>query len=314
VNEDASLPADIRQLLARAEKLEWQTLLWLAIIVVAMTLTMGGSQAFKTAWIEDLLSMLAPTLFLISRRIEKIGPRNGFPFGFQRVSTLTFFFSACALCAIGGILVFNGIHELLGARHPSISSVHFFGREIWLGWVMITVLVFSIIPPVVLGRKKRTVARRLHDKVLYIDAETNAADWQTGLASIGGILGIAYGLWWADSAMATVVALGILKDGFSAIKGSTFVLIDGMSRSIDSHEVSDQAKMLKETLERMYPGSLAQIRETGRHLRARIEPQNARALSRPAAVSLLASDSWRLIELGCAIEHLPAEDQGSVRQ
>lgn len=63
------LPDSVEHDLQRAEKLEWYTLFWLTLIVIAMTWAAGGSQAFKTAWIEDVLSLMAPTLFLITRRV-----------------------------------------------------------------------------------------------------------------------------------------------------------------------------------------------------------------------------------------------------
>ncbi len=35
---------------------------------------------------------------------------------------------------------------------------------------------------------KKSLARDLNDKVLYTDADMNAADWQTGLAGIAGVV------------------------------------------------------------------------------------------------------------------------------
>jgi hypothetical protein len=41
---------------------------------------------------------------------------------------------------------------------------------------MIAVLVYSVIPPVILGRLKKPVAAKIADKVLHTDALMNAAD------------------------------------------------------------------------------------------------------------------------------------------
>ena len=57
-------PGQIENDLVRAERLEWQTIFWVMVGVGAMSAAMGGSQAFKTAWIEDVLSLLAPIFFL----------------------------------------------------------------------------------------------------------------------------------------------------------------------------------------------------------------------------------------------------------
>ncbi len=65
----------------RARRLEWWTLFFLGTIVVAMYLSMGGSQAMKTAWIEDVLSMIPPVLFLIALRQRSKQPDARFPYG-----------------------------------------------------------------------------------------------------------------------------------------------------------------------------------------------------------------------------------------
>lgn len=304
-----SLPDHVKQDLDRAERLEWQTLFWLAIIVAAMYWAMGGSQAFKTAWIEDVLSLMAPAFFLISRRIETKGEQPGFPFGFQRIGTLAFFLAAVALCAIGGFLLYEGLHALITGAHPTVGSRQYFGHQVWMGWIMIAVLTFSVIPPVLLGRKKRKVARRLHDSVLFVDAETNAADWQTGLASILGIVGIAAGFWWADAVMASLISLSVVKDGYGALKASTISLLDGLPRSVDSHEVEDEVTELRRRLEQKFPGARAQIRGTGRYLRARVEPCGARKLEDNIAESYLENDSWRLIELSQALREKRGPDE-----
>ncbi len=54
------LPDAIYAKLARARRLEWWTIFFLATIVVVMYFVLGSSQAMKSAWIEDLLSFLPP--------------------------------------------------------------------------------------------------------------------------------------------------------------------------------------------------------------------------------------------------------------
>ncbi|MCK5747234.1 MAG: cation transporter, partial [Oricola sp.] len=173
---DRHYPDKVREALAEAERLEWITLLCIFVIVIVMWLAMGGSQAFKTAWIEDVLSLLAPASFLVARRMEKRPASDGFPFGFNRAGSLAFFFSAAALFVIGAWLLFDGARALLTAAHPTIGSHVIFGAQVWSGWIMIAALAFSVVPPVLLGRRKLQIAKTLHDKVLYVDAETNAAD------------------------------------------------------------------------------------------------------------------------------------------
>lgn len=294
-------PQTVETALEDAERIEWITLFWLAIIVAVMGWAMGGSQAFKTAWIEDLLSLLAPASFLVARRLEKKPPSEGFPYGYHRAASLAFFFSSAALFIIGAWLLYDGAMSLVKAEHPTIGSRVYFGTQIWSGWIMIGALIFSVIPPVILGRRKLGIAKKLHDKVLYVDAQTNSADWQTGLASIAGIIGIGFGLWWADAAMAVLISLSIIKDGYGALKKATISLLDGMPRALDSHEISEDARLLKSRLKSHFPGTVVQIRETGRFFRASVEPEGKPVLPPDLRREYLSDDDWRLIEVNTAL-------------
>ena len=85
---------------------------------------------------------------------------------------------------------------------------------------MVVALVYSVVPPVVLGRKKIRLAAELHDKTLHVSAELNKGDWLSGIAGVAGIIGIAYGLWWAHSAAAAIVSAEIVKDGYVNLRNS----------------------------------------------------------------------------------------------
>lgn len=302
-------PQSVDAALKRAERLEWWSIVWLAVIVAVMGLVAGGSQAFRTAWIEDMLSLLPPVFFLITRWIEKRPATEKFPFGFQRAGTLAFFFSATALAVMGGFLFYEGAKTLILREHPTLGSWTLMGHQVWLGWLMIAALVFSVIPPVILGRKKRAVAAKIHDKVLYTDAQMNAADWQTGLAGGAGIAGIALGLWWADAAMALFISFSILRDGFNGIRLSVAALLDGAPRKLESGEIDADARRIQQSLEDRYDNVHVQMRETGRYLRISIEPDDFHHLPDSLARQLMSKDSWRLLDVGVVIRtNLPAEN------
>jgi cobalt-zinc-cadmium efflux system protein len=294
------LPDEIERKIARARRLEWWTLGVLSTIVVLMYLVMGSSQAMQTAWVEDMLSMLAPALFLGSTWIERRAPTAKFPFGFHRVQSLAFLVAAVALLGIGGFLVYEAAHALITAHHPTIASVSVLGREIWMGWLMIGALAYSVVGPMILGRMKLKLAEDVHDKVLYTDAETNKADWQTGLAGMVGVLGIAYGFWWADAVAAGVIALSIARDGARSCRLAVAELLDGAPREIDSPEIEEAAERLRHELERRYPGSYIRMRETGRFLRAVVgtgeplDPEHGR--------QMLGERAWRLIEVSRSVQ------------
>ena len=161
----------------RAKRLEWITLAAMTTIVTAIYLTMGGSQTMKAAWIEDLLSFVAPIAFLLSARYRHRQPSPEFPYGYHRSVTIAFLAGSVALALFGSFILLDSVLSLLRAHHPTIGTTMLFGRQIWSGWVMIGVLFLSGIPPFILGRMKLEPARRLHDKTLNADADLNRADW-----------------------------------------------------------------------------------------------------------------------------------------
>jgi cation diffusion facilitator family transporter len=292
------LPGEVEGAMKRAERLAWISIVLLASIVLVMALVMGGSQAMQTAWVEDMLSLLPPVAFLVALKLEKKPATEKFPFGFYRANSLAFLIAAGALTTMGAVLLYEAASTLIKQEHPTIGSLNMFGHEIWMGWAMIAVLVYSVIPPVILGRLKKRVAVKIADKVLYTDALMNAADWQTGLAGILGIVGVAFGLWWADAVAAGFISVSILLDGLRSTRTSIVELIDGVPRRIDSGEVDPLVNRVAAHLKAEHGDVNIQVRETGRYMRAVIEPSDRPHVSDERAKTLIGSDdAWRLIEV-----------------
>ncbi len=291
------LPEEIREPFRRAKKLEWWTLFWIGTVIVAMFLTMGGSQAMRSALFEDLLSLIPAVTFLISARFEPKPPTEKFPFGFVRVNSLAFLVAAVALTAVGGFLIYESATTLLKREHPTVAPVMIAGHSIWLGWLMIAALIYSIIVPMIIGRMKLPVAEGLYDKVLHTDALMQKADWQTGIAGIVGILGIYFGYWWADSAAALFIAFSILRDGLSNMGKASAELLDGAPRDLKGSEISPEAERLKQRLKELWPEGEVRLRESGRYLIGTVEgvhpPDPA-----PDITTLMGEDpAWRLARL-----------------
>lgn len=265
-----TLPSPVLADLGRAKRLEWWTLGWMLSVVVVMYFAMGSSQAMKTALIEDFLSLIPAAVFLIAHRFERKEPNGRFPFGYNRVHSLAALIAAVALVGIGSFLLFDSASTLLKREHPTIEPVELFGREVWLGWVMIAALVYSVVPPVILGRLKQPVAERLQDAVLDTDAMMQKADWQTGLAGIGGIIGVGFGFWWADAVAAGLISFSILHDGLTSVRVATAELVDGTPRSLGKDDVAEDAHKLIQALETRYPGAKVRLRESGRYIHAEV--------------------------------------------
>jgi cation diffusion facilitator family transporter len=267
-------------------------------VVIVMGLAAGSSQAMRTAWIEDLLSLVPAIVFLVAAHFERKEPTRLFPFGYHRANSLAFLIAAVALCAVGAILLLESVMTLAKAEHATVGPMMLFGREIWSGWVMVAALLYSIVPPVILGHLKLPIARRLQDKVLHTDAMMQKADWMTGAAGIAGVVGLGLGLWWADAAAAAIISLSILVDGARALRSATGELVDGAPRALDKAEEAEDAVALRNALAARWPGAEIRLRETGRFIHAEIAGAAA-----PDAVDLKAlwpgkpDRAWRLAEL-----------------
>lgn len=227
------LPAEQREALRKAVKLEWATMAFLAVTTVLVFLVLGNSQAMKAAWIEDLLSFLPPISFLLATRIIRKPPSEDHPYGFHRSTGVAHLVAAVALTVMGGYLLVESGLGLLKAEHPTIGGTELFGNTVWLGWLMMGVMALTAAPPVFLGRAKMKLAEKLHDKVLYADADMNKADWMTAVAAVAGVAGIGLGLWWADYAAALIISASILHDGVRNTRGAVSALMDKSAMTYD---------------------------------------------------------------------------------
>ncbi len=229
-------PEDKARIRRRAIRLEWITLGAMATVVTAMFFTVGNSQAMRTALIEDLLGFVPAIAFLVAAHVEQKPPSRRFPLGHYRALSIAYLVGATATCGVGLVLLFDSASSLLSQTHPSIGQVTLFGEDLWLGWLMIAALLYSAVPPVVLGRMKLPLAKAIHDKVLISDAAMQKADWMTALAGILGIVGIGFGLWWADAAAALVISLDVARDGGRHVWRAVKDLADEIPRTVDRAE------------------------------------------------------------------------------
>jgi cobalt-zinc-cadmium efflux system protein len=293
-----NVPAEIRSDIRRAVRLEYWNIGWTISVVVVMGLAMGSSQTMKTAWVEDTLGLIPPIVFLIAVRFEARDATGMFPFGFHRVHSLAFLIAAVALAGVGASLLWDALTTLAAREHATVGSIHLFGRDLWLGWLMIAAQIYSIIPPFIIGRKELPLAIRMQDEVLHTDAKMNKANWLTGAAGLFGVFGLGLGWWWADSIAAAIISFDIILDGWKALRIATAELVDGLPRALGSTKPDPEAELLIDKLRRLYPEADIRLRETGRYIHAEvcgIEPDRAQDLE--ALWPGKPERSWRLAQL-----------------
>ncbi len=230
------LPPAQQEALQKAIRWEWFTIGYTSITIVLIAFVVGGSQAMKTAWIEDMLSLIPQVAFLVSLLFIRHPPSRSFPYGLHRVMGVGHLVAGVALLAIGGNLAVESIGGLIRQEHPAIGTVQLFGQTIWLGWLMVAVMILVVPGPFFYGHAKAKLAPKLHNKVLYADADMAKADWTTTVASVVGVLGIGVGLWWLDGAAALFISLGIVRDGYRNTRSAVLDLMDQRARTHDDEE------------------------------------------------------------------------------
>ncbi len=228
-----TLPPELRETERKVKKMEGFTLVYLTTVVVLMYLVMGNSQAMKTAWLEDILSMVPAITYLVAVRHYNRPPNQKFPYGYQRNFSIAFLAGSVALLAMGLYLFADSAVGLFKGDRPTIGTVVLFGNQVWMGWIMILVLVYSSVPAMVPGRKKLPLAKKLHNKILYTDADSQKADYMTGMGAVAGILGVGLGWWWADSVAAILISFSVIKDGYTDLRNAVSDLMDRRPEYVD---------------------------------------------------------------------------------
>ena len=311
------LPPGKQKKLNKAKKLEWATIGFMISIIVLLFFTLGNSQAMKTAWIEDILSLIPPIAFLVAVRFRTKPPDEKFPYGYRRVLSIAFLCAALALAFFGVYLLYDSVIALVKREHPTIGTVQIFGWQVWLGWLMIAALIYSVIPPVILGYMKLPLARKLHEKVLYADADMNKADWLTGLAAILGILGIGIGWWWADAVAAIVISFDVSKDGFTNLKNAVFDLMDRRPMEVGKDKEDTIREQLQEKIEKLdwVEQASVRLREEGDVLNGEayvvFKDENHLLDKLEQVYDAIANSDWRLYDVPVVpVRSLKAEQNG----
>jgi divalent metal cation (Fe/Co/Zn/Cd) transporter len=217
----------------KARRLEWLSLGYIASAVVVLYFVMGTSQAMRTTWMEDLISLVPPAAFLIGSHIALRRPTAEHPYGYHAAVSIAYLTAALALLTMGAILLIEAVEKLARAERPTIGGFVIFGEVIWAGWPMLAGLAYTGIPSFFLGRAKLRLAAQIHDKALHADADMNRADWIAQGATAIAVLAAGFGFWWADATAAAIVSLDILYDGWRNVSAAVNDLIARIPWKVD---------------------------------------------------------------------------------
>lgn len=309
------LPAEQQTALRQAVRWELFTIGYTAVTILLVATVVGSSQSMKTAWIEDMLSLMPQLVFLIALPFVRRRPTTRHPYGWHRAMSVGHLVAGVALLAVGLNLAVEAAVGLIKAEHPTIGSVNLFGTTVWLGWLMVAVMVVVVIGPLFFyGPAKARIAPTLHNKVLYADGDMAKADWHTNAASIVGVLGVGVGLWWLDGAAALFISLGIVHDGFRNTKAALGDLMDQRALAYDSaepHPAIDQVRGILRALPWVDDAGV-RIRDMGQvlHVEAFVVPQarDAGVAQIREASEAIADASWQMQDVVVTLcDEIPEE-------
>lgn len=241
-------PADRQSVQRRAVGLEVAVIAFELTAIVLLYLVMGGSQAMRTAWIEDMLALIPPIVFLAANATRDWPPNDRYPYGYHRTVDIAFLATAIALLGFGLWLLIDGGMKLWSMQHPTIGTMRLLGWQVWQGWLMLIVLAYVGLVPPILGRLLKKPATQLHDKVLFAGSDMLKADWLSALAAAIGVLGIAVGWWWADAVAAMAISLSIIRDGVRNLRSVVGGLMDRMPEETTEDQLDPIPQQLQEML------------------------------------------------------------------
>ena len=263
---------ELRAGFAKLWHLEWITFVYQTVAAAIIWYLAGSSQAMKTEWLENALATIPVAAVLLTYHTENRKPEQRHPFGHHRYATIAFVAAAFVLALLGTYLGYEALTKLLTHEAPSIGGYTAFGFTFWHGWLMIGVMAISALPPVLLARAKFPVARLLHDKPLYADAEMNRANWMTNGAGMIGLGLVASGFWWGDAAAALILSADIMRDGWTNVARSLSDVLDHHPVDLERNQEDPIVAAVHRTLRALpfVADERLLMREHGRYLYAEI--------------------------------------------
>lgn len=312
--KDFEFPPEQAAHLRKAVRLEHVTVAYICSAAVLLFLTMGSSQAMRTSFFEDVVSIVPSLAFLIAIRLAVKRPDADHPYGYHGVVSIGYLTASLALLTMGAFLLTEAGLKFLANERTTIGAMNLFGHTVWAGWPMLAAIAYSAAPAAVLGRLKSRLAPKINDKILYAGAQMMKADWMAETATAVGVIGVGLGYWWIDPLAAAIISLDIIKDGVTNLRIAVQDLIERTPMKTDRSEPDPLPSQLEQHLTGLdwVAGAEVRLREVG-HVyfgEAFVAPRkDARDL--PEKIARTMEDSkaldWRLHDL--TVTPILQEDQ-----
>jgi len=296
------LPPTQERARIKAVYLERVTLGLLSLDIILLYITMGNSQAMKTAWLDNVFSMVPAIVFLLSEKLRRRRATDRYPYGYPRMASIAFLLASFAIFALGSYLMYEAVMKLVWQERLTVGVFSLFGHQIWAGWPMIAASIWSGLNAAVIARLKLPLGKILHNRVILADATMGKADWMVSISTVLGVLGGGAGLWWADPVAAGMIACNIWWDGLKNLRSIFDELLDHTPATVDNKSEDPIVGQVK-----AYLDALPWVKEYRLFLHERglvlagqvyVVPVNDRNLMRNIAMTIhkVRSMHWRVAD------------------
>ena len=188
---------------------------FLMLLAKLVTGLLTGSLGMISEAVHTGLDLVASTFALLAVRTARKPADREHPYGHGRAENLASFGEGLILLVAAVGIAYEGIQRLLGAAvqvDPAAYAIGLMAGSILLEAVRATVLLRS--------------ARRWSSPALAAGAQNRLADIVSSAGVLAGLVGVRFGLAWADVAAAFLVSLLILRSAGLLVYRSGDILID----------------------------------------------------------------------------------------
>ena len=163
-----------------------------------------GSLAILSEAAHSLIDFFATVMTYFAIRISGKPADEEHHYGHGKVESITALAETALLFVLCGIVVWEAAHRLLGSQGHAVEAT------VWA----FVVIVVSVVVDFFRARLLYRVAHETASEALEADALHFGSDMWSSIAVLIGLGGVAFGLPWADTAAALIVALFVCLAGW----------------------------------------------------------------------------------------------------
>jgi cation diffusion facilitator family transporter len=201
----------------------------LALSAVGLTLTGGiefviallsGSVGLLGDAIHNLADVSTSVVAFVGFRVSRRGASPSHPYGYERAEDLAGLGVALVIWASAVFAGYVSIHKLVS--HGSTT-------HLWLG---VAAAAVGIVGNQIVARYKLRVGTRIQSNTLVADAKHSWLDAVASAGALLGLIGVAFGLWWADGVAGLLVTAFIVHVGWEVTSDVLSHLMDSVDPEV----------------------------------------------------------------------------------